>query len=79
MVIADRVRLSGKPKYHHMEKDEDYIIFDPRDKQFDCSIEFIVPSEDTKSYYAYVKIRINTATTIDYLYGYISLNSNAIL
>ena len=61
-----------------MKKGEDYIIFDPQDKQFDCSIKFIVPSEDSKSYYAYVKICIKTATTIEFLYGYISLNSDAI-
>ena len=79
MIIADRVRLSKRPKYHQMKRYDDYIVFDPQNKQFDCSIEFIVPSEDTKSYYAYVEIRIDTATTIEYLYGYISLNSNAIL
>lgn len=78
IIIANRVRLSREPKYHHMKMNEDYIIFDPKDKQFECTIESIVPSEDTKSYYAYVKIRINTATTIEYLYGYISLNSEAI-
>lgn len=72
------MRLSKRPKYHQMKKYEDYIIFDPKDKQFDCSIESIVPSEDTKSYYAYIKIRIHTATTIEYLYGYISLNSDSI-
>ena len=79
MIIADRVRLSKRPKYHQMKRYEDYIIFDPQNKQFDCSIEFIIPSEDTKSYYAYVKIRINTVTTVEFLYGYISLNSDAIL
>ena len=38
-----------------MKMNIDYIIFDPRDKQFDCIIKSIVPSEDTKSYYAYVE------------------------
>lgn len=41
-----------------MKRYEDYIIFDPQDKQLSCSVESIVPSEDTKSYYAYVKIYI---------------------
>jgi hypothetical protein len=62
-----------------MKRYEDYIIFDPQDKQFSCSVESIVPSEDTKSYYAYVKIGIyNPTTTTEFLNGYISLNSNAI-
>ena len=62
-----------------MKMNIDYIIFDPRDKQFDCIIKSIVPSEDTKSYYAYVKICIyNPTTTTEFLNGYISLNSNAI-
>lgn len=61
-----------------MKMNIDYIIFDPQDKQFDCIIKSIVPSEDTKSYYAYVEIRIRTATAIECLNGYISLNSDAI-
>ena len=62
-----------------MKRYEDYIIFDPQDKQFSCSVESIVPSEDTKSYYAYVIICIyNPTTTTEFLNGYISLNSDAI-
>lgn len=78
IIITDRIRLSKKPKYHQMKRNEDYIIFDPQDKQFNCAIEFIVPSEDTKSYYAYVEICIRTATTIECLHGYVSLNSDSI-
>lgn len=79
VIITNRVRLSKRPKYHDMKRYEDYIIFDPQDKQFSCSVESIVPSEDTKSYYAYVKICIyNPTTTTEFLNGYISLNSDGI-
>ena len=77
-ITTNKIRLSRKPKFHEMKRDEDYIIFDPSDKTSRGTIKSIVPSEDSKSYYAYVEIRVYIADTIEYLNGYVSLNSSAI-
>lgn len=82
-IITDRIRLSRKPKYYEMKRCEDYIIFDPSDKTSNATIKstikFIVPSEDSKSYYAYIEIYVyDTFKSTKYLSGYVSLNSSAI-
>lgn len=61
-----------------LEQEEPILVTAKELRRFDCIIKSIVPSEDTKSYYAYVEIRIRTATAIECLNGYISLNSDAI-
>lgn len=76
--VTNKLRLCGKPRFHEMKLNEDYIIFDPSDKTSRGTIKSIVPSEDSKSYYAYVEIRAYAADTVEYLNGYISLNSSAI-
>lgn len=76
-----RLRLSNKPKFNDMEKDEDYIIFEMDERGFndvEIEIEAIVPAEDSHSYYAYVTLTGYRDYESESFYGYITLSSNAL-